>query len=183
MLDGKGSLVVNAISITRMAEKKNIEMSKKIWLAKSPEGPMGRIGLEHVMAIYVIWKFAENIEGAKNFLIDYIGNFRKVFLASEFYNFPCFPETVPDLKKLITNDSSADPPDKYKVLGDVQEWATNLGYPGYANAAIDEIRGTGIITTMFQKAATGESTPEDAIKEAEARCKHIFAGWKERGLV
>ena len=183
MLDGKGSLAVNAISITRMAEKNNIEMSKKIWLAKSPEGPMGRIGLEHIMAIYVIWKFAENIEGAKKFLIDYIGNFRKVFLASEFYNFPCFPETVPDLKKLIANDSSADPPDKYKVLEDVQEWATNLGYPGYANAAIDEIRGTSVIITMFEKAATGDATPEDAIKEAEARCKHIFAGWKERGLV
>jgi multiple sugar transport system substrate-binding protein len=183
MLDGNGSLAVNAISITRTAEKKNKEMSKKIWLAKTPEGPSGRIGLEHIMAIYVIWKFAENIEGAKKFLIDYIGNFRKVFLASELYNFPCFPETVPDLKKLIANDSSADPPDKYKVLGDVQEWATNLGYPGHANAAIDEIRGTGVITTMFRKAATEDSTPEDAIKEAEVRCKHIFTVWRERGLV
>ena len=183
MLDGKGSLALNAISITRTAEKENPEMSKKIWLARSPAGPVRRIGLEHVMCVYVIWKFAENIEGAKKFLVDYIGNFRKVFLASEFYNFPCFPETVPDLKKLIANDSKANPPDKYKVLGDVQEWATNLGYPGYANAAIDEIRGTNVIITMFKKAATGEATPEDAIKEAEAKCKHIFAIWKERGLV
>jgi len=183
MLDGNGSLALNAISITRTAEKADPEMSRKIWLARSPAGPVRRIGLEHVMCVYVIWKFAENIEGAKKFLVDYIGNFRKVFLASEFYNFPCFPETVPDLKKLIANDSKADPPDKYKVLGDVQEWATNLGYPGYANAAIDEIRGTNVITTMFEKAATGEATPEDAIKEAEARCEHIFAIWKERGLV
>jgi len=183
MLDGKGSLALNAISITRTAEKKDPEMSKKIWLARSPAGPTRRIGLEHVMCIYVIWKFAENIEGAKKFLVDYIGNFRKVFLASEFYNFPSFPETVPDLKKLIANDSKADPPDKYKVLGDVQEWATNLGYPGYANAAIDEIAGTNVITEMFRKAATGEATPEDAIKDAEARCRHIFAAWKERGLV
>ena len=90
---------------------------------------------------------------------------------------------MPDLKKLIANDSSADPPDKYKVLGDVQEWATNLGYPGYANAAIDEIRGRNIITTMFKKAATGEAAPEDSIKEAETKCKHIFAIWRERGLV
>jgi multiple sugar transport system substrate-binding protein len=116
-------------------------------------------------------------------LVDYIGNFKKVFLASEFYNFPSFPETVPDLKKLVAHDTKADPPDKYKVLGDVQEWATNVGYPGYANAAIDEISGTSVITSMFQKVATGEATPENAIKEAEARCKHIFATWKERGLV
>ena len=183
MLDGKGSLALNAISITRAAEKDNPEMSKKIWLARTPLGPVKRIGLEHVMCVYVVWKFAENIEGAKKFLVDYIGNFRKVFLASEFYNFPCFPETVPDLKKLVANDAKADPPDKYKVLGDVQEWATNVGYPGYANAAIDEISGTSVITSMFQKAATGKETPENAIKEAEARCKQIFAIWKERGLV
>lgn len=183
MLDGRGSLALNAISITRSAEKEDPEMSKKIWLARAPAGPAGRIGLEHIMSVYVIWKFAENIEGAKKFLVDYIGNLRKVFVASEFYNFPSFPDTVPDLKKLIANDAKADPPDKYKVLGDVQEWATNLGYPGYANAAIDEIRGTHVITTMFQKAATGEATPEEAIKEAEARCKNIFAIWRERRLV
>ncbi len=184
MLEGKGSLAMNAISITRTAEnKKMTEMSKKIWLAKPPAGPVRRIGLGHITAVYVIWNFAENIEGAKQFLVDYIGNSRKVFLASEFYNFPCFPDTVPDLKKLIANDPKADPPDKYKVLEEAQEWTTNVGYPGYANAAIDEIRGTYVITTMFKKAATGEATPEDAIKEAEAKCKNIFATWKEKGLV
>ena len=183
MLQGKGSLALNAISITRTAEKEDPEMSRKIWLDKSPAGPVRRMGLEHVMFVYLIWKFAENIEGAKQFLVDYIGNFRKAFLASEFYNFPCFPNTVPDLKKLIAHDPKADPPDKYKVLEDAQEWATNVGYPGYANAATDEIYGTWLITTMFEKAATGKATPHDAIKEAEAKCKHIFATWKERGLV
>ena len=183
MLEGKGSLALNAISITRTAEKDDPGMSKKIWLAKSPAGPVRRMGLAHLMNVYVIWKFAENIEGAKQFLVDYIGNFRKAFLASEFYNFPCFPDTVPDLKTLIANDPKADPPDKYKVLGDVQEWATNVGYPGYANAAIDEIYGTFVIITMFRRAATDEATPEDAVKEAEAECKRIFAIWKERGVV
>jgi multiple sugar transport system substrate-binding protein len=183
MLQGKGSLAVNAISITRTAEKEDPEMSKKIWLAKTAAGPVRRIGLEHIMDVYVIWKFAENIEGAKQFLVDYIGNFRKAFLASEFFNFPCFPDTVPDLKKLIANDPKANPPDKYKVLEDAQELVTNVGYPGYANAAIQEILGTYVITTMFKKAAAGEATPQDAIKEAEAKCKHIFATWKERRLV
>jgi len=135
------------------------------------------------MSVYVIWKFAENIEGAKQFLVDYIGNFKRAFLASEFYNFPCFPDTVPDLKKLIAKDPKADPPDKYKVLEDVLDWATNVGHPGYANAAIDEIFNTWVIPAMFAKAATGELTPEDAIKEAEAKCKDIFAKWKARGLV
>ncbi|UCB48743.1 MAG: carbohydrate ABC transporter substrate-binding protein [Deltaproteobacteria bacterium] len=183
MLQGKGSLALNAISITRAAEKEDPEMSKKIWLAKSPAGPVRRMGLAHLMNVYVIWKFAENIEGAKQFLVDYIGTFRKAFLASEFYNFPCFPGTVSDLKTIIANDPKADPPDKYKVLGDVQEWTTNVGYPGYANAAIDEIFGTYVIIKMFRKAARDEATPEDAVKEAEAECKRIFAIWKERGVV
>jgi multiple sugar transport system substrate-binding protein len=184
MLAEKGSLAVNAISITRAAERQKMtEISKKIWLAKPPAGPVRRMGLPHVMSIYVIWKFAENIEGAKRFLVDYIGNFRKAFLASEFFNFPCFPDTVPDLKELIANDPRADPPDKYKVLGDALGWTTNVGYPGYPNAAIDEILWGHVIPVMFKKVATDEATPEDAIKEAEAKCKDIFAKWKAKGLV
>jgi multiple sugar transport system substrate-binding protein len=184
MLEGKGSLALNAISITRTAEsRKMTDMSRKIWLAKTAAGPVRRIGLAHVMQVYIIWKFAKNIEGAKKFLVDYIGNFRKAFLASEFYNFPCFPDTVPDLKKLIANDSKADPPDKYKVLEDAQEWVTNVGFPGHSNAAIDEIFGTSVIPVMFNKASTGETAPAEAIREAEVKCKHIFDTWKKKKLV
>lgn len=183
MLSGKGSLACNAISITRTAEKTAPEMEKKIWLAKSPEGPVRRMGLEHVMNVYVIWKFAENIEGAKKFLIDYVSNFRTAFLASEYYNFPCFPKTVPDLKKLLAYDKKAHPPDKYKVLEDVMDWATNVGYPGYANAAIDEIFSTWVISTMFARAASGMMTPEAALKVADNKVQAIFKKWRVRGLV
>jgi multiple sugar transport system substrate-binding protein len=107
MISGKGSLALNAISITRTAEKSAPDMEKNIWLAKAAKGPVRRMGLEHVMDNYVIWKFAENIEGAKKFLVDYISNFRQGFLASEFYNFPCFPKTVPDLQKQIATRFSA----------------------------------------------------------------------------
>lgn len=183
MIAGKISVALNAISITREAEKKDPEISKKIMVIKAAKGPVRRIGLEHVMDVYVIWKFAENQEGAKKFLIDYIDNFKKGFLAGEFYNFPCFPTTVPDLLKQIAHDPKAHPPDKYKVLGDVLTWATNVGYPGYSNAAIDEIFGKWIIPVMFAKAASGKATPEDAIKEAETECKRIFAKWKEKGMI
>jgi len=183
MLAGQVSVVLNAISITRVAEKENPDISRKIQLTKALKGPVRAIGLEHVMDVYVIWKFAENIEGAKKFLIDYTTNFRQGFLAGEFYDFPCFPRTVPDLKTLIANDPKAHPADKYKVLEDVLEWATNVGYPGYANAAIDEIFNTWVLNVMFAKAASGAATPEEAIKEADAACKRIFAKWKAKGLV
>src|SRR6516225_10247316 len=166
MLAGQGSLALNAISITRTGENEKIAVADNIWLAKSAKGPVRRLGLEHVMDVYVIWKFAENIDGAKQFLVDYIGNFKQAFLASEYYNFPCFTQTVPDLKTLIANDAKAHPADKYKVLEDSLEWATNVGYPGYANAAIDEIFSTWVISTMFAQAASGKLSPEDAMNQA-----------------
>src|SRR5262250_988333 len=142
MLAGTISLALNAISITRQGEKDNPAFTEKIHLAKAAAGPVRRMGLEHVMDVYVIWKFAENIDGAKQFLVDYIGNFKQAFLASEYYNLPCFTQTVPDLKTLIANDPNAKPSDKYKVFEDSLEWVTNVGYPGYVNAAIDEIFST-----------------------------------------
>jgi multiple sugar transport system substrate-binding protein len=179
MLAGKGSFAMNAISITRSAEKDVPEMSKKIQLVKSPAGPVRRMGLEHVMGVYVIWKFAENQAGARQFLLDLIDNYRTAFLESEFYNFPCFPKTVPDLQELIAKDPKAEPPDKYKILGDFVENATNVGYPGYSTAAIDEVFSTFVIPTMFAKAARDELTPEDAIKAAERDMRRIFAKWEK----
>ncbi len=188
MLAGRASVVLNAISITREAENKNLMVDGKpigddIWLAKPAKGPVRRMGLEHVMNVYVIWKFAENIAGAKKFLVDYVGNFHKAFEASEFYNFPCFPKQVPDLKQMLEHDSKGKPPDKYAVLADSLDWATNVGYPGYSNAAIDDIYSQWIVNNMFAKAAQGVMSPEDAVKEAEAKARDIFAKWKERKLL
>ena len=178
ILAGKLSFVANAISVTRSAEKDNPEMSKNIQVAPALKGPARRIAAEHVMDCYAIWDFAENKDGAKQFLTDYIDNFGSAFKASEFYNFPCFPSTVPDIKTQLANDPKAVPPDKYKVLGNVLEWATNVGYPGYATAGIDEVFNTFVLPTMFAKAARGESTPEEALKVAETEIKRIFAKWK-----
>ena len=135
------------------------------------------------MSCYVVWKFAENIAGAKQFLVDYTTDFKPAFLASQFYNFPCFPKTVPDLRQIIAYDDRAQPADKYKVLEDVLSWATNVGYPGHANAAIDEIFSTWLLNLMFAKAAGGALSPEEALKEADTACKRIFAKWKDRGLI
>jgi multiple sugar transport system substrate-binding protein len=183
MLAGRSSLVLNAISITRAGENDKLPIHEKIGLAKAAKGPVRRIGLEHVMDCYVIWKFSENIPGAQKFLVDYIDNFKQGFLASEFYNFPCFAKTVPDITEIIAKDAKAVPADKYAVLSDVLDWATNVGYPGYANAAIDEAFGTWAVNTMFAEAATGAETPENALKRAEAKMKAIWAKWKERGMI
>jgi multiple sugar transport system substrate-binding protein len=183
MLAGRSSLVLNAISITRAGENDKMPIHEKIALAKPPKGPVRQIGLEHVMSCYLVWKFSENIDGAKTFLVDYIDNFKQGFMASEFYNFPCFSKTVPDLAQIIAKDSKAVPPDKYAFLSDVLDWATNVGYPGNCNAAIDETFVTWAINTMFAEAAAGAETPENALARAEAKMKAIWAKWKDRKMI
>ncbi len=177
ILAGKASFVLNAISVTRTAEKDNPDMSKKIQIVRALKGPVRRIAAEHVMDCYVVWKFAQNVEGAKQFLVDYIDAFADAFKASEFYNFPCFPSTVPTIRELIANDPKASPPDKYKVLGDVLDWATNIGYPGYASPAMDEVFNTFVIPTMFAKAARDELSVDDAVKTADKEIRRIIEKW------
>jgi multiple sugar transport system substrate-binding protein len=90
---------------------------------------------------------------------------------------------VPDLKEALAKDTKGKPAGKYNVIADAVDWAANVGYPGYSNAAMGEIFSTWVLNTMFAKAATGTSTPEDALKEAEAKCKAIWQKWKERKLL
>ncbi|HEY8133729.1 MAG TPA: carbohydrate ABC transporter substrate-binding protein, partial [Thermoanaerobaculia bacterium] len=90
----------------------------------------------------------------------------------------CFPATVPDIKKRLANDPKAVPNNKYAVLGDVLTWATNVGYPGYATAAIDEVFNTFVIPTMFAKAARDEMSAAAAVKAADTEVRRIFDKWK-----
>ena len=65
------------------------------------------------------------------------------------------------------------PPDKYSVLIDGADWTTNVGYPGYTNAAVAEVMASGLIPTMFAQAATGQLTPEDALAQADQDLRHL----------
>jgi multiple sugar transport system substrate-binding protein len=174
MLAGKVSYVANALSITRQAEREKLPIDKNIMLSRALKGPVRRIAAEHVMNCYVIWEFAENKDGAQQFLIDYLDSFHDGFVAGQFYNFPCFPSTVPNLQKEIADDPRATPSNKYKVLGDVLDWATNVGYPGYASAAIDQAFKSYTIPTMFATVAQGKVSAEDAAKTAHAEYQRIF---------
>jgi multiple sugar transport system substrate-binding protein len=183
MLAGRSSLVLNAISVTRTAEKEKLPIGEKIWLARAPKGPVRRQGVEHFISIYAVWRFAPNVEGAKKFLVDFVGHSREAFLASESYNLPSFPKQIPDLAALLANDPKAKPPDKYAVLAEALEWTTNVGYPGHATAAEDEVYGTWVLNSMFASAATGADSPESAVKTATQRCRKIWEKWKERKLI
>lgn len=183
MLAGRGSLTLNAISITRTGESQKIAIADKIFLGKPARGPAASVGLMHLMNAYVIWNFAENIPGAKRFLADLAGETRNAFMASGFYNFPTFPQLVPDLKAQVGNDPRAMPADKYRVLEDAGSWTVNVGYPGYANAAIDEIFREWLLPRMFADAASGRMTPEAALDMYAGQVDRIYDKWRAQKKV
>ncbi len=183
MLAGRGSVALNAISITRTGENQKIRLHENIGLAPPAAGPVQRIGLYHLLDVYSIWKFARNIEGAKRFLVDFVGQSRRVVEASEFYNLPCFPDTVPDLNAMLQKDPKGVPADKYGLFARATEWTTNVGYPGYANAATDEIFNSWILSDHAARAARGDVSPEEAVADADRAMRVIFDKWREAGKV
>ena len=81
------------------------------------------------------------------------------------------------------NDANAKPTDKYKVLKDGATWTTNIGYPGYTNAAVAEVYRSGVVPTMCARAASGEVTPEEALDQADSQVRLIFDKWKASGKI
>jgi multiple sugar transport system substrate-binding protein len=70
---------------------------------------------------------------------------------------------------------------KYALIAHAQDWSTNVGHPGYANAAVDEVFNQYLIPKMVGAAARGEMTAEAAVAAAEKEVKAIYDRWRERG--
>jgi len=178
MLSAEGCLTLDTISIVRAAESKKMPAGENLRLAKLPKGPSGSLGPAFGIDNYLIWKFSDNIEGAKQFLVDYIGSSRMAFVASGFQHMPSFPDAVPDFERLVTSETSAAAPGQYSLLTNASDWVTNVGYPGFANAAIGEVLNTHLIPTMFAQAATGKLTPDEALTQADQAVRSIFQRWQ-----
>ena len=184
MVAGRLSMAMNAISITRTAEGTNPDLAAKISLLPIPSGPNGRLGLEHVMGAYVIWKFARNKAAAKKFLVDLETKYIGAFENSKFYNFPSWPASVPNIERRVARDPVARPPGKYRVLAEIAEkYTLNPGWPGNTNAAIDEIFNKFMIPQMFAEVAQGKRTPEEAARVYDRSFRGIFQRWRNRGKI
>jgi multiple sugar transport system substrate-binding protein len=180
MLAGRISLAFNAISILRTAEQQNPALAKNLAILPVPKGPRQRLGLEHVMGVYSIWKFTPQKALAKKYLRDqqlaYLGH----FLNSKFYNYPGWPGAVKNVKKRL----AADPSGKYTVLDSISRTATaNVGFPGFSNAAIDEVFNTFLIPLLFAEVAQGKKTPADSVRDTTAEVHRIFRKWRKRGKI
>jgi multiple sugar transport system substrate-binding protein len=187
-LAGRLSVALNAISIARSAELSgNTSLSDDTWLASIPRGPHMRMGNEHVMGVFVIWKFAKNKEAAKKYLIDQQLGYREHFIRSGFYNFPAWTGAIKggfkEIRKLSAQDTHK-PRGKYTVLTTIAEkYTTNPGHPGNTTPVIDEIFNTFLIPQMFAEVAQGKSTPAEAVSAFAQKAQSIYRKWRNQGLV
>ena len=186
-LAGRLSVALNAISIPRVAELRNLPIADDIWLASMPRGPVMRMGNEHVMLVYGIWRFAKNKEAAKKFLVDQQLGYRQHFVNSSYYNFPAWTNAIKGGFKTIRKMAAQDthkPRGKYTILTTIAErYTTNLGHPGFSNAAIDEIWNRWLVPQMFAEVAQGKLTPADAVSRLARESQTIYRKWRAQGLV
>ncbi len=185
---GRLSVALNAISIARTAEDQgNQPLSDDTWLASIPRGPHMRMGNEHVMGVFVIWKFAKNKEAAKKYLVDQQLGYREHFLRSKYYNFPAWTGAIKggfkEIRKITAQDTHK-PKGKYTVLTTIAErYTTNPGHPGNTTPVMDEVFNTFLIPQMFAQVAQGKETPAEAVSAFARKTQGIYRKWKNQGLV
>jgi multiple sugar transport system substrate-binding protein len=179
MLGRKTSCTSNSISLLRLAESEKPDLAKKIKLQPPLLGPYGVTAFPHVTNCSAVWKFAENKEGAKQFLVDLLEYSRTGYEKSLGCNFPAYPKTVPNLIVRLEKDPQAQPHDKYDELKDALHWTPNLGSPGFASPTWMDVFNSSVLPRMLASVIKGERSAEDAASAADAEVKRIAEKWKD----
>jgi multiple sugar transport system substrate-binding protein len=182
---GHSSMILNAISATRTPELLKLPFSEDLWIWPIPAGPNGRLGLEHLMGCWSIWKFAQNKANAQKFLIDLLKAGKQATIQSQLYNFPVFEKTFPfpAIRKVAAADTNK-PKGKYTILTTIAEKFThNIGYPGTMNPAMDEVFTTFLIPQMFAQVSQGKLTAAQSVASVKKQVNTIYKKWEARGKV
>jgi len=187
LVAGKASYILNSISAYRTAQKEQPQVGADIFFRSPLVGPAGEdAALAHGHAVFIsmIPNFSPNTDTAKEFLMHLVDNYAACCEQSEFYNFPAWTSTVPDLENWLQNDPyGSDPADKLAILEKANDWTTNLGHPGPANAAMGEIFALPTLPNMMARAATGQQSAQDSVATAEQEINAIFDKWRAEGLM
>jgi multiple sugar transport system substrate-binding protein len=185
LFSGKGSLIVNAISAIRTAEDLQLPFVNDLWIWPIPRGPYARLALGQATGVYSIWKFAKNREAAEKFIADLCINYQQATLASQLFNFPSFPGAFPgkDIYKAAAADTHP-PRGKYSILTTIaSKYTKNAGYPGYSNAAVDEVLSRFLIPQMFAQVSQGKMGAAESVRATASELKRIWAKWKAAGRI
>ncbi len=181
---GQLSYILNSISAWRTSQETDPEVANDIFFTPALEGPADARAASHVMYNWIVPSHATNPDAAKELLLHYTANSELTAWHSKLYDFPAYPDLVPQLGDWLRADPyRARPADKLALLETATDWSTNLGHPGPANTAEGEVFATFVIPNMFARAARGDATPQQAVADAEAQIRPVFDKWRERGLI
>jgi hypothetical protein len=186
LIAGQLSYILNSISAWRTAQESIPDIAKDVFFVPALEGPERQLAAQHVMYNWITPKFSENFDAAQEFLLHYTENLPRAAYESKLYDFPGYPEQVPQIEDWLDEDPftiEGDDPTKLQPLKGAVDWSTNLGYPGPASPAIGEINGTFILPNMLARVARGNQEPEESVEQAHAECEEIFEKWRNEGLV
>jgi multiple sugar transport system substrate-binding protein len=185
LVSGELSLILNAISATRTPEQLNLPFANQLWISPIPSGPHGRLGLEHLMGCWNIWKFAKNQANAHAFLVDLLLASKTATIKSQLYNFPTFQNAFPfkAIKRVASKDPH-HPAGKYVVLTKIaQNYTHNIGWPGTVNAAMDEVFSTFLIPQMFAQVSQGKMSAADSVSSTIKQINTIYKKWEKRKMI
>jgi len=190
LVAGSASYILNSISAYRTAQEQQPETANDIFFSAPLVGPGGQErALAHGHAVFtaMIPTYSQNQDTAREFLLHLVANYQAACENSKLYNFPSFPETVPNLFTeggMLDNDpAGSQPVDKLAPLKTANDWTVNLGWPGPANALIGETFSTFVLADMMAKAARGDVEPAQAVAEAETTLNEIATKWRNEGLM
>ena len=144
-----------------------------------------RLGNEHVMGVYLIWKFAKNKEAARKYLVDQQLGYREHFLRSLFYNFPAWTGAIKGGFKEIRRLSAQDahkPRGKYTVLTTIAEkYTTNPGHPGNTTPVMDEPTTPSSSRRCSRRSPRGRRPPKRRCPRSRRRLRASTASGGTRG--
>ncbi|MEO0562570.1 MAG: ABC transporter substrate-binding protein, partial [Chloroflexota bacterium] len=108
LISGDLSYILNSISAYRSLQKIDPVAADNIGFVPALEGPAGAFASSHVWQIYVIPTYVEGeeLELAKQFLLDHMGVADDITFNSELYNFPCRPGAMSEgqLEEWVAED-------------------------------------------------------------------------------
>lgn len=162
------SWIYNPISAYRTIESQDPALASQIGINLPLAGPKAQIcSIQWVC--YGIWNFSKNIDAAKQFLTDYIADFKNQAVASKGYNTPFLKSRLAKPMPVLGSDP------KLSALQDVADYVRAIGYPAPATKAAFDSLNTHIITDMFTNYATNKKSLNDSIADAAKRLKDSIA--------
>jgi ABC-type glycerol-3-phosphate transport system substrate-binding protein len=184
LVAGKLSYILNSISAWRTAQGTNPDVADDTLFVKPLAGPAAALAAPHVMYNWVVPAYAKGADAAQELLLHYTANFAAATYASKLYDLCAWPGLTPDVDRWLGEDPfGAKPAGKLAVLRDGVSWTRNMGFPGPASPAIGEVLSTFVLPNMLARAAKGEASPAQAVRDAHQQIEPIFAKWRTQGLV